>query len=67
MDNYLMECVKMRVIEATKNRIVMRCKISKSGEKYMILFPAVISETARELHENGREVKVTIEVEGDEQ
>ena len=50
----------MEVIEATKNRVVLKGSIAKSGQRYAIFFPATIARIAEMMRE--KEVKVTVEV-----
>jgi len=50
----------MRVLEVSEKRIVFRARISKSGQKYMVLMPQILEEVAKKLHELGEEVEVEI-------
>ena len=55
------------ILEVSENRVVMQCRIAKTGRRYALFIPASVTKVAEKMHESGRKVKVTIEVEGDEQ
>jgi len=55
----------MKVLEVSEKRIVFRTRISKSGQKYMVLMPQILGEVAKKLHELGEEVEVEIRRKGE--
>jgi len=57
----------MSVLEVSEERIVLKTRIVKSGERYAITFPAAIAEAVKRLHNEGREVEVIINIKGGEE
>jgi hypothetical protein len=51
---------KMRVLEVSEKRIVFRARVSKSGQKYLVLLPRVLEDIAKKLHKTGEEIEIEI-------